>query len=92
MSVVGERFREVAARLNERSDDFDVTLDVLAAASQGPLEYRVYPAEATAGENWVAAELTEDGQHRKVMLVSPPIVYGPRNARYQLIIEAIYVL
>jgi len=88
VSVRGERFREVDAKLNERTDDFDVTLHVLAAASQGPLEYRVYLPDTTPPDNWVEAELTDDGQHREVTLASPKIPYGPRNARYQLIIEA----
>ncbi len=88
VNVRGERFREVEARLNERSDDFDVTLRVLAAASQGPLQYRVYPADETPEDNWVEAELTEDGEHREVTLSTPPITYGPRNARYRLVIEA----
>ena len=89
VTVRGERFRKVDATLNEHTDDFTVTFDVLAAASQGELEYCVYlPGEDPPDDAWVPAELTEEGDHREVTVVSPPIPYGLRNARYQLIIEA----
>jgi hypothetical protein len=59
---------------------------VLAAKSEGPLEYRAYlPGQAPA-DGWQPAE--EAGKCRRVVLRSPPIPYGPRSARYSLTIEA----
>jgi len=88
VTVRGERFRKVDATLNEHTNDFTVTFDVLAAASQGELEYCVHLPEEAPPDAWVPAKLTEEGDHREVTVVSQPIPYGPRNARYQLIIEA----
>ena len=42
VTVKGNRFVEVKATPNAGEKDFDVTIEVLAAASEGPLEYRVY--------------------------------------------------
>ncbi len=86
VTVRGQRFWEVRETLNDRTTDFDVTLEVLAAEAEGPLEYRVYVAGQTPDEKWIAAEL--DGSVRRVVLRSPRIDYGPRNSFYHLIIEA----
>jgi len=88
VTVRGERFRKVGATLNEHANDFTVTFKVLAAVSQGELEYCVYLPGESPPDAWVPAELNEEGDYREVTVSSPPIPYGPRNARYQLIIEA----
>ena len=86
VAVTGERFVSVETTLNERDEDFDVTIDVTAAKSEGPLEYRVYADGQTPPDNWVAA--VEQDEFRQVTLRSPPLEYGPPSATYRLIIEA----
>jgi len=86
VSVTGDRFLNVDTKIDEHDEDFNVTVDVQAAGSEGSLEYRVYRADQTPSENWVPAET--DGQKQHVALVSPPLRYGPHSARYQLVIEA----
>jgi hypothetical protein len=89
VAVSGQRFvhvREIKDSLIGDDQSFDIGLEVLAAKSEGPLEYRVYAPAQPAPENWVAAE-PGDGQMRAV-LRSPRIPYGPRGATYHLIIEA----
>ncbi len=91
VNVSGQRFLEVIETLNGGTTDFDVTLEVLAAESEGPLEYRVYEAGQTPDENWIAAELDRaelDGQFRRVVLRSPRMAYGSPDSFYYLIIEA----
>jgi len=86
VTVTGERFVDVQTTLNEGEQDFNVTIEVLAAKSEGPLEYRAYAAGQAPAEAWQPAE--EAGEHRRVVLQSPRMAYGPRSARYGLIIEA----
>jgi hypothetical protein len=89
VAVSGRRFvqvREIKDSLVGDPQSFDIGLEVLAARSEGPLEYRVYAPQQPAPENWAAAE-PGDGQLRAV-LRSPRIPYGPRGATYHLIIEA----
>ena len=86
VSVTGDRFLNVDTKIDEHDEDFNVTIEVLAAGSEGSLEYRVYRADQTPPENWVPAE--NDGQQQHVALVSPPMRYGPHSARYHLVIEA----
>ena len=86
VTVTGERFVDVETTLNEGEQDFQVTIEVLAAKSEGPLEYRAYVAGQAPAEAWQAAE--ESGEHRRVVLQSPPMPYGPRSARYGVMIEA----
>jgi len=86
VTVTGERFVNVETTLNEGEQDFNVTIEVLAAKSEGPLEYRAYAAGQAPPETWQPAE--EAGEHRRVVLQSPRMAYGPRSARYGLIIEA----
>ena len=94
VTVTGERFVDVKTTLNEGEQDFNVTIEVLAAKSEGPLEYRAYAAGAALGaglptpatEAWQPAE--EAGEYRRVVLQSPRMAYGPRSARYGLIVEA----
>ena len=88
VSVSGKRFENVNPALNELSNDqFDVTIEVLAAAAEGELEYRVYSAEdASPKENWVPNQA--DGDNRKVTLRSDALNYGPRGQIYHLVLEA----
>ncbi|MEE9601974.1 MAG: hypothetical protein V3V75_01615, partial [Thermoguttaceae bacterium] len=86
VTVSGDRFLQVVPQLHEGPQDFDVTIDIMAAASEGRLEYRVYSAGQTPQETWVPAQL--DGEYRRVSLRSPRIQYGPRGSRYNLTIEA----
>jgi hypothetical protein len=86
VTVTGERFLDVNTTLNEGAQDFSVAIEVLAAASEGPLEYRTYVAGQAPAEVWQPAE--EAGEFRRVTLQSPQIPYGPRSARYSLVIEA----
>jgi len=88
VSVSGKRFEVVNPALNELSNDqFDVTIEVLAAPAEGELEYRVYSAEdAGPKENWVPNQA--DGENRKVILRSEAMNYGPRGQVYHLVLEA----
>ena len=89
VTVSGRRFvevREIKDSLTGDAQLFDIGLEVLAAGSEGPLEYRVYAAGQAPAEDWVAAR-AEDGQLRTV-LRSPRIPYGPPGSVYRLIIEA----
>jgi len=88
VTVRGERFQKVDATLNMQGPDFTVTFEVLAAASQGELEYCVHLPEEAPPDAWVPAKPSADGEHREVTLTSPSIHGGRPNARYQLIIEA----
>ena len=87
--VTGERFARVTSELNAgapNAADFDVTIEVSAAAGEGPLEYRSYIAGATPTDTWIPAQA--DGNSQKAVLRSPRIAYGSRDALYELIIEA----
>jgi hypothetical protein len=84
--VSGKRFESVNATLHEGPQSFEVTIKVLAAAEEGPLEYRVYAANQPPPENWVPAE--QVGAFRQVTLRSPPLAYGPYGALYTLVLEA----
>jgi len=86
VTVTGERFVDVDTTLKEGPEDFSVAIEVLAADSEGPLEYRMYVAGGVPPDVWVPAE--KHGEHRRAVLESPRIPYGARSARYSLIIEA----
>lgn len=86
VDVTGQRFIDVRTTLNEGDEDFYVTVRVLAAASEGPLEYRAYAAGQTPPEAWVPADEAADGS--RVVLQSPRMVKGPWNQRYGLVLEA----
>ena len=86
VQVSGDRFLEVETQLNARPDDFDVSIEVLAAESEGPLEYRVYPAGQPPTETWVPSQ-TDPAGHRTT-LSGPRMAYGERGAMYHLILEA----
>jgi hypothetical protein len=89
VAVSGRRFvdvHEVPDSLTGDDQHFDIGLEVLAATSEGPLEYRVYAPAQPAQENWVAAEPRDE--HLRAVLRSPPVPYGPRGSVYHLIVEA----
>lgn len=77
VQVSGDRFLEVETQLNARPDDFDVSIEVLAAESEGPLEYRVYPAGQPPTETWVPSQ-TDPAGHRTT-LSGPRMAYGERG-------------
>ena len=86
VTVTGERFLAVDTTLDSGTRDFAVRIEVLAAASEGPLEYRVSAEGHPPQEDWIPAQ-PHDGQQRAV-LNSARIPYGDRTARYSLILEA----
>jgi hypothetical protein len=85
-TVTGDRFAVVRTSLRSGEDDFSVSIEVLAAKSEGPLEYRVFAADSAPPEAWVPAEAHEDLQ--RVELTSEALGYRGRRARYSLILEA----
>jgi hypothetical protein len=83
----GQRFQDVRTALANRSKDgFDVSIDVLAAGTEGELEYRVYAADQTPAENWVPNQA--EGDSRKVVLRSAQLPYKAAGEMYQLVVEA----
>ena len=86
VQVSGDRFLQVDTRLNARHDEFDVSIEVLAAEAEGPLEYRVYPAGEPPAETWVGSKAEADG-HRTT-LRGPRLAYGEPGATYHLVLEA----
>ena len=89
VSVAGKRFQTVNPSLNEiPPDQFSVTIEVLAAAAEGELEYRMYPADNTnPPESWVANNQVE-GENRKVTLNSGAMSKGSWGQIYQFVLEA----
>jgi hypothetical protein len=87
VTISGKRFLAVSTSLLEGEHDFSVAIDVQSDAGEGPLEYRVYPADSAPAGNWVPT-VESAGATRQVHLVSPPLPYGSPSKRYHLIIEA----
>jgi hypothetical protein len=87
VSVRGNRFLSVNTTLNDGENDFDVTIEVLAAASEGPLEYRAYAAGQTPLATWQPSQ-PAGPDSRRVVLRSPPMPYKGRSSQYRLILEA----
>ncbi len=87
VTVSGQRFVQVSETINRGTTDFGVTLDVLAAASEKPLEYRVYVAGQAPGDGWTAATAQSDGT-QKATIHSPRVPYGLPNSLHNLMIEA----
>lgn len=89
VTVSGRRFETVTPTLNDQpgnNDQFTVTIEVLAAATEGGLEYRVYEQGANPKENWVPNQV--QGEKGKVTLGSDPLKFGPRGQIYHLVVEA----
>jgi len=86
VSVAGKRFQNVKWTATRGKDDFTVSIEVLAAESEGELEYRVYREGTTAEETWVPNQPA--GGARKATLTSPAIPYGKQDEVYHLVIEA----
>jgi len=88
VSISGRRFEQVEGKLDPATDDFSVILEVLAAASENPLEYRVSVAGQPGMETgWTPAVRLPDGS-QQATLHSPRMRYGPPNSLYNLVIEA----
>jgi hypothetical protein len=87
VSVSGKRFETVKPEHNPiDKDTFEMTIEVLAAAGEGDLEYRVYNAnDPSPKDNWVPN--AADGDKRKVILRSDRIRYDS-GEQYNLVIEA----
>jgi hypothetical protein len=89
ISVSGKRFETVRPTHNPKDKDtFEMTIEVLAAAAEGELQYRVYavgPGAPAPKENWVPNQ--PDGDKRKVTLRSDPMSYNS-GEEYHLMIEA----
>ena len=86
VTVAGKRFVDVKTTTNEGENDFDVAIEVLAAAAEGPLEYRVYAEGETPADTWTPNEPQGDSRH--VVLHTAKMAYGPRGTLYHLMIEA----
>jgi len=87
VTVSGKRFLEVIpTSVDETAADFEVTLRVLAAPSEAPLQYRVYSPGDTLKENWTDAQMT--GGNIEASLRSPRIARGPYGMQYHLVLEA----
>ncbi len=82
VTVAGQRFRSVASNYNR--GDKTVTVEVLAAAGEGELEYRVYEEGTNPKEDWVPNQ--PQGDARKAVLVTDPI--SADKQEFHLIIEA----
>ena len=86
VTVAGKRFAVVRASPEEGKGGFDVQIEVEAAASEGPLEYRVYAADETPQENWVSNQ--PHGDMRRAVLRSSQMTYGPPGTMHHLMIES----
>ncbi len=82
VTVKGNRFMEVKATPNAGEKDFDVSIEVLAAESEGPLEYRVYTGRYARGH--LDAQRAE-GQSRRVELRTSKLSLRP--ARHALSLD-----
>ncbi len=86
VTVSGNRFMQVTETINESGTHFSVALQVLAAASEGALQYRVYEAGQPPAETWVPAQMAGDTQ--SVMINSPQIARRGPDSIYNFVIEA----
>ena len=85
----GQAFRERQSRRYNAStnDHFDMTIEVLAASSEGELEYRVY-AEGEPAPRRTGCRTSREGDTRKATLRSDPDELWPGRQSYHLVIEA----
>ena len=86
VSVAGQRFQSVRSSYNR--GDKRVSIDVLAAAGEGELEYRVYEEGAAPKENWVknqaegdARKATSGDRSAQRQGRVPPRPRGPRRGQ-----------
>ncbi len=86
VSVLGQRFQSVKSSHHRIDPEhFDMTIEVLAAGSEGELEYQVY-REGTAPTNkWVPNQ--PEGDLRKATFSSDPLNYNQGDT-FHLVIEA----
>ena len=86
VTVPGKRFMEVKTTPKLGDKKFDMTIEVLASAAEGPLAYRVYVEGETAPDTWTPNEPRGDSRH--VVLHSSKPAYGSPGTLYHLMIEA----
>jgi len=87
VTVVGERFAAVKTSITDQGErDFQVSIDIVAADPETPLEYRAYVADETPPERWTPSQ--QQGGSRRAVVESPRIATGPPAAFYHLILEA----
>ena len=71
VTVTGERFLRVDTTLDSGTSDFAVQIEVLAAASEGPLEYRVSAAGQPPQDEWVPLSRTRVSNARSDQFENP---------------------
>ncbi len=82
-----ERFLDVQPSISDEFvPDFTVRLDITAANTDRPLEYRAYVTGQAPSETWTAAE--RQGESQRVTVASPAIHTGPFSTVYDLTLEA----
>jgi hypothetical protein len=86
VTVPGKRFLQVKATPNLGSSQFDVTIEVLASAAEGPLAYRVSWETETTPDTWTPNE--PQGDSRRVVLHTTKVSYGQPGTLYHLGIDA----
>ena len=86
VTVTGDRFVRVSDTFEGGPSDFAITLTILAATSEGSLEYRVYEQGQAAAAQWVPARA--EGEFQRVTLQTPRLPYRERGSLYNLVIEA----
>ena len=85
VTVSGNRFQQVNETVNKGINDFNIGVEVLAAASEGALEYRVYESGQPAPENWIAAQMQGDTQ--RALISTPQIPDRGAAAVYNIVVE-----
>ena len=86
VTVPGKRFMEVKTTPTQGDKKFDVTVEILASAAEGPLAYRVYVDGETAPDSWTPDEPRGDSRH--VILHGLKPAYASAGTLYHLVIEA----
>ena len=87
VTVTGSRFATITTSISNPNDkDFGVSAEVLAPATEGPLEYRVYAPGQKPPDRWVSAQ--REGDRLRAVLESPRLPNGPPSAVYRLMFEA----
>lgn len=81
------RFESVRPTISDEFvPSFTVKLEIAAARSAHPLEYRAYVSGQSPTDNWTPAQPQDDRQ--LAVVTSPPIQTGPFSTVYDLTVEA----
>jgi len=91
VTVSGERFINISTGEARKvgAGSFVVAIDVMAAASEGPLEYRVYRTGEPTAENWLPAQPDPTNpQYQRVTLQSPMFAPTGMDDTINLTLEA----